>query len=90
MPKYRKVKQRKRPFKGYACVTWANGAKSWEVDGLFHREDGYAWEELDGTKEWYLNDIFLDKEWFKENPDKIVPMQAWELFEPEELVRLCR
>ena len=77
---------------GYELVTWDKGQKEehteWRFNGKPHREDGPAIIEPDGKKYWSLKGKKLNKAWFLENIDKIVPMQAWELFEPEELVGL--
>jgi hypothetical protein len=37
------------------AVEFANGAKSWYIDGKRHRTDSHAVELADGTKYWYLN-----------------------------------
>ena len=34
---------------------WANGDKSWYLNGKLHREDGPAREYASGDKSWYLN-----------------------------------
>lgn len=65
----------------------SDGQKSWWFDGHLSRLDGPAIED-DGDKEWFLKGKELTKDWFLENPDKIKKMKAWELFTPEELVRL--
>jgi hypothetical protein len=31
------------------------GNKCWELNGIFHREDGPAVESTDGYKEWWVN-----------------------------------
>ena len=36
---------------------WADGTKSWRVNGLLHRLDGPAFEEANGTKWWYVNGL---------------------------------
>ena len=38
------------------AVEYANGYKSWWLNGVRHREDGPAIEYANGRKEWYLND----------------------------------
>ncbi len=35
------------------AIEWANGDKSWLIDGSLHREGGPAMEKLDGYKVWY-------------------------------------
>lgn len=41
---------------GGPAVEYADGTKSWYVNGLFHRTDGGpAIEYEDGTKSWYVN-----------------------------------
>jgi len=37
------------------AVEYANGDKSWYINGLRHKEDGPAVEYADGTKAWYIN-----------------------------------
>ena len=88
MPKYKKVRSDKRTNKGYEVVTWLDGTRDYFLDGRYHRIDGHAYEGIRNNKQWWLNGKQLDKDWFLENPDKINEMKAWELFEPEELVRL--
>jgi len=34
---------------------WADGSKSWWLNGKVHREDGPAIEHADGTKWWFIN-----------------------------------
>ena len=36
-------------------IEWADGSKSWHLNGECHREDGPAIEWPNGSKEWYLN-----------------------------------
>lgn len=38
------------------CKTYPDGAKSWFLNGEYHREDGPAFEHPNGTKKWFLND----------------------------------
>ena len=37
------------------AVEYADGTKSWWVNGKRHREDGPAIEWADGTKEWWVD-----------------------------------
>jgi len=39
------------------AIEWANGDKSWYLNGKIHREDGPAIERANGNKIWYLNGI---------------------------------
>jgi hypothetical protein len=39
----------------YKVKVWANGDKSWYLNGKHHREDGPAIEYANGSKSWYLN-----------------------------------
>lgn len=39
----------------YKVEVYANGDKSWYLNGKLHREDGPAVECISGTKYWYLN-----------------------------------
>ena len=41
---------------------WANGDKSWYLNGKLHREDGPAREYASGDKSWYLNGEELTEE----------------------------
>jgi len=36
-------------------IEYANGDKSWYINGHYHREDGPAIEKANGDKEWWLN-----------------------------------
>ena len=48
------------------AIEWADGSKSWSLNGQRHREDGPAVEYANGTKYWYLNGQILSKaEWEK-------------------------
>ena len=40
----------------YEVKVYADGTKSWYLNGKLHREDGPAIEYGNGTKLWYLND----------------------------------
>ena len=40
---------------GGPAVEWADGDKSWWLNGKLHRQHGPAVEYLNGTKEWWLN-----------------------------------
>ena len=44
------------------AVEFANGGKSWWLNGVRHREDGPACEYANGRKFWYLNDEELPVE----------------------------
>ena len=44
------------------AVEYANGSKTWWVNGKLHREDGPAVECADGTKFWYLNHKCMTKQ----------------------------
>ena len=37
------------------AVEYADGSKSWWVDGKLHRTDGHAIEYASGTKEWFVD-----------------------------------
>jgi len=39
----------------YTVKVYANGSKSWYLNGKCHREDGPAVEYANGSKFWYLN-----------------------------------
>jgi hypothetical protein len=47
--------QGKHHREGGPAIEWANGAKSWWINGECHREDGPACEWADGDKSWYIN-----------------------------------
>jgi hypothetical protein len=38
------------------AIVYANGSKSWYINGKCHREDGPAVEYTNGYKAWYIND----------------------------------
>jgi len=44
------------------AIEWANGDKSYYINGELHRENGAALEWADGDKAYYINDQFLTKE----------------------------
>lgn len=89
MPKYKEVKNGGYTRSGYELVLYNDGnTKQWWLNGKLHREDGHAYENDDGLKAWWLNGTRLDKAFFFSNPEKINEMKAWELFKPEEIVRL--
>lgn len=89
MQKYKDLGQfDKKTNLGYECVTYTTGSKAWHYNGIYHNEYGPAFISHKNEKEWWLNGIRLHKEWFLKNPKRITEMQAWELLEPEELVRL--
>ena len=43
------------------AIEWADGDKSWYLNGEFHRIDGPAIEWADGYKAWYLNGEHITK-----------------------------
>ena len=95
MPEYKVIKERQRTGNGYELMLWDDGDKSYYFNGRYHREDGPAFEPdikhihlHTGSNSWFLYGKQLDKEWFLKNPEKINEMKAYELFEPEELVRM--
>ena len=52
------------------AIEYANGTKSWFIDGERHRIDGPAIEWEGGSKEWYINHNDVTKEinnWLSEN-----------------------
>lgn len=89
MPKYKTVKIGEKPTRyGYELLLLTEGRKSWTSNGFLHREDGPAFEHKDDRNVWYILGKELNKYWFLQHPEQINKMRAWELFEPEELVRL--
>jgi hypothetical protein len=46
------------------AVEYADGGKSWWIDGQFHRLDGPAIEYADGYKAWYVHGKHLSEEQF--------------------------
>jgi hypothetical protein len=40
---------------GAECEIYENGDKYWRLNGIFHRTDGPAIENVDGSKVWCLN-----------------------------------
>lgn len=90
MPKYKEVEYGKQTGKGYEKVVYGINSYGWCwcLNGVRHRTNGHATEFSDGGKQWSLHGKVLDKNWFLANPKKINEMKAWELFTPEELVRL--
>jgi len=41
------------------AIEWADGDKSWWVDGKRHRIDGPAIEYASGAKEWFVDGVFI-------------------------------
>lgn len=39
----------------YEVTKYEDGREDWQVDGIFHREDGPAIKEANGSEYWYLN-----------------------------------
>ena len=58
---------------------WANGDKSWYLNGKLHREDGPAIEYADGHKSWYLNDKEVTEEEHKRMTSPVVEMTFVEM-----------
>ena len=60
----------------YKVKVYANGIKSWYLNGECHREDGPAVEYADGDKSWYLNGVQCTEEehYNKLNPAKELTM----------------
>ena len=46
------------------AIEWADGTKTWCINGLFHREDGPAIEHADGYKIWSINGMKYSEEEF--------------------------
>jgi len=40
----------------YTVRVFSNGDKVWRLNGKFHREDGAAFEYVNGHRAWWLND----------------------------------
>jgi hypothetical protein len=51
---------------GGPAIEWADGGKSWWVNGIRHRIDGPAIEYYDGSEEWYVNGKKLKEQEFNE------------------------
>ena len=46
------------------AVIYANGDKSWYINGKYHNENGPAIEYTNGDKSWYINNIkYTESEW---------------------------
>ena len=55
------------------AIEWADGSKSWYLNGKRHREDGPAIEWVDGSKWWYLNgQYFTEVEYARRTEKNIV------------------
>jgi hypothetical protein len=72
---------------GSYVVTTRGGATIYCVNGQTHRDDGPAYF-YNGHSTWYLHGKKISKPWFIDHPDKITKMQAWELFTPDEIIRM--
>ena len=44
------------------AIEYADGSKSWWINGKHHREDGPAIEREDGYKAWYINGKRMSEE----------------------------
>ena len=53
------------PLKYTGIIKWSDGEKWWVLNGKYHREDGPAKEQPDGSsKEWWLNGHeYTESEW---------------------------
>jgi hypothetical protein len=49
---------------GIACEEWADGSKSWYLNGGLHRTDGPAIEDANGHKRWFINGVEYSEEDF--------------------------
>ena len=63
----------------YRVKVWANGDKSWWLNGKMHREDGPAYEGADGSKFWYLNGEEVTEEEHKRRTSKVIEMTVAEI-----------
>lgn len=76
---------------GYEVVTDSTGDTGFYYNGTYKNDFGPCVIYKNGSKIW-LNDNYtkntFSRELFVKFPWLIVQMKAWELFEPEELVRL--
>jgi hypothetical protein len=63
----------------YRVKVWANGDKSWWLNGKMHREDGPAYEGADGSKAWYLNGKEVTEEEHKRRTSPILEMTVAEI-----------
>jgi len=64
----------------------SNGSKVWRLNGKLHREDGPAYEWVDGTKEWWINGNYISNSCAIELPNgtkyytfegKLMTEQEW-------------
>ena len=58
---------------GNKVRVYDKGELRWYLDGKLHREDGPAIENIDGTKEWYINGTQLTEQ---EHTDLIPPKKS--------------
>jgi hypothetical protein len=63
----------------YTVKVWANGGKSWYLNGKLHREDGPAKEYADGYKSWWLKGTYMTEEGHKAAMDPAVEMTVEEI-----------
>ena len=63
----------------YTVKVWANGNKSWYLNGKLHREDGPAIECVNGSKYWWLNDEKVTEEEHKRMTSPVVEMTMEEI-----------
>jgi hypothetical protein len=46
------------------AIIFADGLKSWYINGIRHRDDGPAIEIPDGSKQWFISDTRFTEEEF--------------------------
>jgi len=63
----------------YTVKVWANGNKSWYLNGKRHREDGPAIECASGSKFWCLNGDYVTEEEHKRRTSKVIEMTVAEI-----------
>ena len=54
----------------YTVRVYAGGSKFWYLNDEYHREDGPAIEDSDGSKEWWLNGVEVSEEEHKRRTSK--------------------
>lgn len=70
------------------AIEWADGGKSWLVNGKLHREDGPAVVYSKGLKEWWIDGILYSKTQYYKITKEVKKMSLEvKLTDPREWVR---
>ena len=80
---YKDAKMTIRHRVGGPAIEWADGDKSWWLNGLRHRQHGPAVEYANGDQRWYLNGQQLTEQ---EHAHRVNPAQEMTVADIEKLL----